>query len=82
MEDTQKYAIRLGFSQEGHGQAIYVASGPTIAAARDAAVQVLQDQFGGLWVSKFRVTYIGSRYWLARKFPGAGLKEALADAEG
>jgi hypothetical protein len=81
MRNTQKYAIRLGFGQEGHGQAIYVAAGPTAAAARAAAVQVLQAQFGALWTNKLRDTYIGSQAWLAREFPGEGLEKALADAE-
>lgn len=74
-----KYAIRLGFGQEGHGQAIYVAHGPTGEVAKDTAVVVLKAQFGGLWVGKLRDTYIGSADWLRAHFPGEGLEEALAD---
>ena len=63
------YAIRLGFGQEGHGDAILVAEGATEAECEAAAREALQSQFGGLWVSAFRDTYIGSKTYLKKNFP-------------
>ena len=80
-DDTRKYALRLGFGTEGHGQAIAVGSGPTCYAAKVCAKAVLQHQFGGLWASKLRETYIGSPAWLRANFPGTGVDEALSAYE-
>ena len=78
MDNTRKYALRLGFGSEGHGQAIAVGSGPTCYAAKVCATALLQRQFGGLWESKLRDTYIGSPAWLLANFPGTGVSEALS----
>jgi hypothetical protein len=68
-ELTMKFAVRLGFGSEGHGAPIVVAVGSTVAEARQKAEHVLQDQFGGLWASKYADTYIGGIDWLKRNFP-------------
>ena len=71
------YAIRVGFGQEGHGAAIYLAEGTTVEEAKARAIDVLQVEFQGLWTSKLRDTSIGSAAWLRREFPGTGLDEVL-----
>lgn len=38
-----------------------------------------EQEFQGLWVSKFRDTYLGGKTWMRKHFPGSGLEEVLSE---
>lgn len=63
------YAVRVGFGVEGHGEPIIITCADSKAECDIDALAILQDQFGGAWVSKFRDTYIGNKSYLLRTFP-------------